>query len=45
MVANLTAGLDVVDPASGFDLRLRYDGRFGKDPETHAGSFRLGVKF
>ncbi len=45
IVANVTAGLDVVDPAHGVDVRLRYDGRFSENVETHAGSLRVGLQF
>lgn len=45
-MANLTAGLEIVDPQNGFDVRLTYDGHFGKDDvQAHSGSARLAVRF
>jgi hypothetical protein len=45
-IGNLTAGLDIVDPNDGFDVRFSYDGRFGDDNITsHAGSVRAGIRY
>ncbi|MFN3625494.1 MAG: autotransporter domain-containing protein, partial [Hyphomicrobium sp.] len=45
-VANVTAGIDVLDPADGFDLRFSYDGRFGEDNiEVHSGSARFILNY
>ncbi|MFA5899616.1 MAG: autotransporter outer membrane beta-barrel domain-containing protein [Hyphomicrobium sp.] len=45
-VANVTAGIDVLDPKDGFDLRFSYDGRFGEDNiEVHSGSARFILNY
>ena len=45
-VGNVTMGLDVLDVNDQFDLKFRYDGRFGSDNfESHSGSVKVGVRF
>ena len=45
-VANVSAGLDILDPNDGFDLRFSYDGRFGEENvEIHSGSARFIVNY
>ena len=45
-LANVAAGIDILDPVNGFDLRFAYEGRFGDDNiEVHSGSARFIVNY
>jgi len=46
MTAHASIGLDLIDPGpTGLDVRVSYDGEFGKTTRQHSASLNIGMRF